>query len=185
MRRYRLLPTVGPVLGMALGVGIAVLVPFSNLTEQKGWLLFIIDLLIVVGFAELLRGLFERYLVETRFLRALIVGRGRVEGLWIEKLTDADGGALQFGISDIEPSGESITYGGRIYHADGSFAGNFQSQMCNLTNARLDYTYFGLGSNNLAHFGVGYTDFWRRNNYVGMFFETDSNKWYSVSGRRL
>jgi hypothetical protein len=185
VRRYRLLPVIGPLLGIALGVGISVLLPFSTLTAQQGWVLWIVNVLIVVGFAELLRSVFEHYLVETTFLRAILVGRSRVEGLWMEKLVEVDGSAYQFSIADIEAAGQSITYGGRIYQADGTFAGNFQPLLCHLTNARLDYTYFGLGSNNLAHFGVGYTDFWRRNNYVGMFFETDTNKWYAVTGRRL
>jgi hypothetical protein len=118
MRKYRLLPVVGPVLGIAIGVGIEVLNPFATLTQAGNWLHWVIDLLIVVGFAELARGLFGHYHVETKFLRTLIVGRDRVEGLWMEKL-------------------------------------------------------------------VGYVDFWHRNNYVGMFFETDSNRWFSVVGRRL
>jgi hypothetical protein len=57
--------------------------------------------------------------------------------------------------------------------------------VCHLAGSRLDDTYFGLGANNLARFGVGYVDFWHRQNYVGMFFETEGNKWYSVIGRRL
>jgi hypothetical protein len=185
MRKYRLLPMVGPILGIAIGVAIAVVGPFTSVTQQHVVLLWLVDLLIVVGFAELVRGLFERYLVETKFLRVLLIGRDRVEGLWMEKLIEADGPGYQYGISDIAPAGQSITYGGRIYHADGAFAGNFQPLLCHLTDSRLDYTYFGLGANNLARFGVGYVDFWHRQNYVGMFFETDSNKWYSVIGRRL
>jgi hypothetical protein len=185
VRKYRLLTVVGPVLGIALGVAIEVTGPFANVTAQHGWLRWIIDLLIVVGFAELARSVFEHYLVETKFLRMLIIGRDRVEGLWMEKLVEVDGSNVQFAISDIEPSGSAITYGGRIYQADGTFAGNFQSMVCHLKGSRLDYTYFGLGSHNLARFGVGYDDFWHRNNYVGMFFETDSGKWYSVTGRRL
>jgi hypothetical protein len=185
VRKYGLLPVVGPLLGMALGVAIAVVGPFGNLTQQHAWLLWLVDVLIVVGFSELLRGLFEHYLVETKFLRLLLIGRDRVGGLWMEKLTEADGSAYQYSISDIEADGLSITYGGRIYHEDGTFAGNFQPLLCHLANARLDYTYFGLGASNLAHFGVGYVDFWHRHNYVGMFFETDSGKWWSVIGRRL
>jgi hypothetical protein len=185
VRKYRLLPVVGPLLGIALGVAIEVVGPFSNLTEQHGWLHWIIDVLIVVGFAELARSVFERYLVETKFLRVLIIGRDRVEGLWMEKLIEVEGSDVQYAISDIAPSGASITYGGRIYHADGTFAGNFQPLLCTLKGSRLDYTYFGFGASNLARFGVGYDDFWHRNNYVGMFFETDSGKWYSVIGRRL
>jgi hypothetical protein len=185
MNKYRLLPVVGPILGIALGVAIAVVGPFTNITQQHVVLLWLVDLLIVVGFAELVRGVFERYLVETKFLRALLVGRDRVEGFWMEKLTEADGSAYQFAITDIAPAGQAITYGGRIYNADGSFAGNFQPLLCHLAGQRLDYTYFGLGANNLARFGVGYVDFWHRHNYVGMFFETDGNKWYSVIGRRL
>ena len=185
MRKYRLLPVVGPLLGMALGVAIAVVGPFATLTQQHAWLLWLVDALIVVGFAELLRGVFEHYLVETKLLRLLLIGRDRVEGVWMEKLTEADGSVYQYAISDIAADGLSITYGGRIYHDDGTFAGNFQPLLCHLANARLDYTYFGLGASNLAHFGVGYVDFWHRRNYVGMFFETDSGKWWSVIGRRL
>jgi hypothetical protein len=170
---------------MALGVAIAVIGPFSSLTQQHAWLLWLIDVLIVVGFSELLRGVFEHYLVETKVLRLLLIGRDRVEGLWMEKLTEADGSSYQYSISDISASGLSIAYGGRIYQEDGAFAGNFQPLLCHLDNARLDYTYFGLGASNLAHFGVGYVDFWHRDNYVGMFFETDSGKWWSVIGRRL
>jgi hypothetical protein len=170
---------------MALGVAIAVIGPFASLTQEHAWLLWLVDALIVVGFAELLRGVFEHYLVETKLLRLLLIGRDRVEGLWMEKLTEADGSSYQYSISDIAASGQSITYGGRIYQDDGTFAGNFQPLLCHLDNARLDYTYFGLGASNLAHFGVGYVDFWHRDNYVGMFFETDSGKWWSVIGRRL
>jgi hypothetical protein len=185
MNKYRLLPVVGPILGIALGVAIAVIGPFTSITQQHVVLLWLVDLLIIVGFAELVRGVFERYLVETRFLRAILIGRDRVEGLWMEKLSEADGSAYQFAISDIAPAGQAITYGGRIYNADGTFAGNFQPLLCHLAGARLDYTYFGLGANNLARFGVGYVDFWHRQNYVGMFFETEGGKWYSVIGRRL
>jgi hypothetical protein len=185
MRKYRLLPVVGPILGIALGVAIAVVGPFTSITQQHVVLLWLVDLLIVVGFAELVRGVFERYLVETKILRAMLIGRDRVEGIWMEKLSEADGSAYQFSITDIEPAGQAITYGGRIYGADGTFAGNFQPLLCHLAGSRLDYTYFGLGANNLARFGVGYVDFWHRHNYVGMFFETEGNKWYSVIGRRL
>jgi hypothetical protein len=185
MRRYGLLPVVGPLLGMALGVAIAVVGPFATLTQQHAWVLWLVDVLIVVGFSELLRGVFEHYLVETKFLRLMLIGRDRVEGLWMEKLTESVGSAHEYAISDIAADGLSITYAGRIYHEDGTFAGNFQPIVCHLVNARLDYTYFGLGTSNLARFGVGYVDFWHRHNYVGMFFETDSGKWYSVIGRRL
>ncbi len=136
--------------------------------------------LIVVGFAELLRSVFEHYLVETKFLRAILVGRSRVEGLsgWrsSSRWTAPH-------ISSTSPTSRprgSRSPGGRIYNADGTFAGNFQPLLCHLTNARLDYTYFGLAPTNLAHFGVGYTDFWRRNNYVGMFFR----KLIATSGMR-
>ncbi len=185
MRRYALLPVVGPLLGMVLGVAIAVVGPFASFTQQHAVLLWLVDVLVVIGFSELLRGVFEHYLVETKFLRVALIGRDRVEGLWMEKLTEADGSAYQYAISDIAPAGLSITYGGRMYHEDGTFAGNFQPLLCTLANSRLDYTYFGLGATNLAHFGVGYVDFWHRDNYVGMFFETDSGRWYSVIGRRL
>jgi hypothetical protein len=185
MRRYRLLPVVGPILGIALGVAIAVVGPFTSITQQHVVLLWLVDLLIIVGFAELIRGVFERYLVETKTLRAILIGRDRVEGIWMERLSEVDGSAYQFSITDIEPDGQAITYGGRIYGADGTFAGNFQPLLCHLAGSRLDYTYFGLGANNLARFGVGYVDFWHRQNYVGMFFETEGSKWYSVIGRRL
>jgi guanine deaminase len=183
MRRYKLLPVIGPFLGIVLGVAIDV-AAHDRLPGQVGWSL-LVAALIVVGFAELLRSVFERYFAETEWVRSILVGSSRVEGLWIDRVVAVEGGEPDYGIIDIQAAGYSVTYGGRNYDASGRFTGNFVPLMCHLEGTRLDYTYFGIGRNNLSRFGVGYVNFWHRRNYVGMFHDTESEEWYSVTGRKL
>ncbi len=189
--RFEKASRVVSVLGVAIGVIIAHRAnAWLDAHQVSDPILIVVAGAIVVSASELLRFLFDHWLLDWSPLRRLVLGWHYVEGTWLDVMRK-ESAVLAIGITRIQADGQRIRIAGDDFDPNARFTGRYWTEILSIDWPRVRYLYHYHRSDasNPADPGFATIQFDERRGtpvrYKGDFFDRSDGKQIEFEGWRV